>query len=159
MISLLAPSRDKQGGFTLMEALTVVVIVAILATIAYPSYVNQIRKSKRAVAKSALLDAANREEQYFFSNRTYADAMNKLAGYTSLTPPILFDKDSTPTTVSGDALYAVSVAAVDDATACGTSPCFKLQAVPQNDQANDTACGTFTLTSSNAKGAAGGNCW
>jgi type IV pilus assembly protein PilE len=125
-------------------------VVALLAAIAYPSYVGQIRKSKRAVAKSALLDTANRQEQFFFDNRAYADAMNKLRGYTgSASTTILFDKSSTPTTVSGDALYAVSVAAVDNAT-CGSAPCFKLQAVPQNDQTND-ACGTFTITSSNAR--------
>jgi len=137
-------------GFTLMEVLMVVTIIAILATIAYPSYVKQMRKSKRAVAKSILLDTANRQEQYFFDNRAYADAMNKLTGYTSsASTTILFDKSSTPTTVSADALYAVSVAAVDGA-ACGAAPCFKLQAVPQNDQANDP-CGTFTITSSNAR--------
>jgi type IV pilus assembly protein PilE len=139
----------RPRGVTLIELVVVMTVVALLAAIAYPSYVGQIRKSKRAVAKSILLDAANRQEQYFFDNRAYADAMNKLTGYTSLIPPILFDKDSTPTTVSADALYAVSVAAVDGA-ACGAAPCFKLQAVPQNDQAND-ACGTFTITSSNAR--------
>jgi len=142
-------SKPRQKGITLLELITVITIIGILASIAYPSYLNQIRKSKRAVAMSALLDTANRQEQYFFDNRVYADAMNKLTGYTSLMPPILFDKDSSPTTVGGDALYAVSVAAVDVA-ACGTAPCFKLQAVPQNDQAND-ACGTFTITSSNAR--------
>ena len=134
----------RPTGITLIELVVVMAVVALLAAIAYPSYVGQIRKSKRAVAKSVLLDTANRQEQYFFDNRAYADAMNKLTGYT-----ILFDKNSSPTTVNGDALYAVSVAAVDGA-ACGSAPCFKLQAVPQNDQASD-ACGTFTITSSNAR--------
>jgi type IV pilus assembly protein PilE len=144
-------SRDaRPRGITLIELVAVMAIVALLAAIAYPSYVSQIRKSKRAVAKSTLLDAANRQEQYFFDNRTYADAMNKLTGYTSsVSTTILFDKDSTVTAVSGDAIYAVSVAVVDGA-ACGTAPCFKLEAVPQNDQTND-ACGTFTITSSNAR--------
>ena len=132
-----------------MEALVTLVIIAILATIAYPSYVNQLRKSKRTVAKSALLDSANRQEQYFFDHKQYADAMNKLSGYSSATPPIYFDKDSASTTVSADAVYAVSIAAVDGG-ACGTAPCFQLQAVPQNDQVND-ACGTFTITSNNAR--------
>jgi len=157
MISLLTPNRSEVRGFTLMEVLTVLLIIAILAMIAYPSYVNQIRKSKRAVAKSALLDAANREEQYYFDNKSYANALNLLPQYATAT--VLYDKDGTHPAAAADAVYALSVAAVDDASACGTSPCFKLQAVPQNDQANDTACGTFTLTSSNAKGAAGSDCW
>ena len=142
--------HTRPNGVTLMELVAVMAIIALLAAIAYPSYVGQIRKSRRAVAKSVLLDTANRQEQYFFDNRAYADAMNKLTGYTSSASiTILFDKNNIPTTVSGDALYAVSVAAVDVA-ACGAAPCFKLQAVPQNDQAND-ACGTFTITSSNAR--------
>ena len=146
---LFKPRNTQPRGVTLIELVTVMAVVALLAAIAYPSYVSQIRKSKRAVAKSVLLDTANRQEQYFFDNRVYADAMNKLTGYTSsASTTILFDKDNIPTTVSGDALYAVSVAAVNGA-ACGSAPCFKLQAVPQNDQTND-ACGTFTITSSNA---------
>lgn len=157
---MIKPLFHKRKGFTLMEILAVLTIIAILATIAYPSYVNQVRKSKRAVAKSALLDIANRQEQYFFSMKAYADTVNKLAGYTTYGDPVYFDKESTPTTVNTDAVYAVSVAAVDDADACGTTPCFQLQAVPQNDQAHDV-CGTFTLSSKNGmtKEPAGGDCW
>ena len=84
-----------------MEALIVLLIVAILATIAYPSYVNQIRKSKRAVAKSALLDAANHEEQYYFSNRTYANSLTLLPQFSNAT--VLFDKDGSQTAVGGKA--------------------------------------------------------
>ncbi|MEJ2652945.1 MAG: type IV pilin protein [Gammaproteobacteria bacterium] len=152
------------SGITLIELVIVMALIAILAAIAYPTYTGQIRKSQRAVAKSVLLNAANRQEQYFFDNRQYADAMNKLTGYTSaVSPTILFNKSSEPTTASTDALYAVSVAAVD-AAACGTAPCFELQAVPQNDQANDD-CGTFTITSSNVRdvsnttGTAASECW
>jgi type IV pilus assembly protein PilE len=146
MMINLSQRHPSSKGFTLMETMIVLLIVAILAMIAYPSYVNQIRKSKRAVAKNALLDAANREEQYFFSNKTYADALNLLSGYSSAT--VLFDKNGVYTTSAIDAVYALSVVAVDDATACGTAPCFQLQAVPQNDQSND-ACGTYTITSTN----------
>jgi len=157
MISLLIPNRGKSSGFTLMEALTVLLIIALVATFAYPSYVNQIRKSKRSVAKSALLDAANREEQYFFSNRAYANALNLMPQYATAT--VLFGKEGSQPVAAVDAVYALSVTAVDNTAACGTSPCFKLQAVPQNDQANDTACGTITLTSSNVTGTAGSDCW
>ena len=148
---------SSSKGFTLMEVLTALLIIAILATVAYPSYVNQIRKSKRVVAKSALLDAANREEEYYFNNKSYANALNLLPQYATST--VLFNNDGSQPAAAADAVYALSVAAVDDPVACGTTPCFKLQAVPQNDQANDTACGTFTLTSSNTKGAAGTDCW
>jgi len=124
-----------------MEAMVVLAIIAILATIAYPSYLNQVHKSKRAVAKSILLDAANREEQYFFTNKDYASALTDL----NYADPAYFGDDNSPSSAA-DAAYQVSV----DTTACGTAPCFQLQAVPQNDQANDTACGTFIITSNSA---------
>jgi type IV pilus assembly protein PilE len=153
--------KGRSAGVTLMELLIVMLVIAVLMTIAYPSYVGQVRKSKRAVAKSALLDAANRQEQYYAGNRSYADAMNKLTGYTTAT--VLFDADGSVTTVGTDAVYAVSVAGIDAAT-CGTVPCFKLQAVPQNDQANDD-CGTYTITSDNTRDVSNGTstpaseCW
>ena len=124
-----------------MEALVVLAIIAILATIAYPSYVNQVRKSKRAVAKSVLLDAANREEQYFFSNKAYTGTLTDL----NYADPAYFGDDNSPSSLA-DAVYQLSV----DTTVCGTAPCFQLQATPQHDQANDTACGTFIITSNNA---------
>lgn len=164
IIRFASTDNHHPNGITLIELVVVMALIAILAAITYPTYVNQTRKSQRAVAKSVLLNAANRQEQYFFDNRQYADAMNKLTGYTSAaTPTILFNKNSELTTTTTDALYAVSVAAVD-AAACGTAPCFKLQAVPQNDQANDD-CGTFTITSSNihdvsnTSGATASECW
>ncbi len=54
-----------------------------------------------------------------------------------------------------DTVYEMTAAV----TGCGTDPCFIITATPKHDQANDTACGNFTLTSSNAKGAAGSDCW
>jgi type IV pilus assembly protein PilE len=144
-------------GFTLTEIMIVLLIIAIIAALAYPSYLDQVRKSRRAVAKSALLDAASREEQNYFSCRTYSASMASssppecpnLLNYAS--DPAYFGKDSTNLDSNTDAVYAISVVTADNAA-------FKLQAVPQNDQANDS-CGTFTLTSDNKKDAAVGNCW
>ena len=50
----------RHRGFTLMEMMIVVVILGVLVTIAYPSYQEQVRKSRRGDAKQALLDAASR---------------------------------------------------------------------------------------------------
>lgn len=153
--------RRHGSGMSLLELLAVLLVIGILAAIAYPSYVNQIRKARRTVAKSALLDLSNRQEQYFFAHRAYADAANLLPGYTAYSATILFDKTGTPTTTSADAVYAVDVEAKDDVPKpCGGAPCFKLEAVPQNDQAND-ACGTFHLRSDNEKepDPSASNCW
>jgi len=157
-----------QNGFSLIELAVAMMIIAILAAIAYPSYLGQVRKAKRTVAKSALLDGAARQEQYFFDHRAYADAMNKLTGFTMAKETILFDDQGAPTTRNQEAIYAVSVSAYNSG-ACGSSrdnsaPCFQLRAAPRNDQTQDS-CGSFTLTSNNARavintnGISAGECW
>ncbi|TVR66963.1 MAG: prepilin-type N-terminal cleavage/methylation domain-containing protein [Candidatus Competibacteraceae bacterium] len=61
-------SRFKSRGFTLIELMIVVAIVAILAAIAYPSYQEQVRKSRRADAQAVLLEAAQWMERRFTEN-------------------------------------------------------------------------------------------
>ncbi|PCH60708.1 MAG: hypothetical protein COC05_03630 [Gammaproteobacteria bacterium] len=56
---------NKIKGFTLIEVLIVVAIVGILAAIAYPSYVEQINKSRRADAQTALIELAARLQEYY----------------------------------------------------------------------------------------------
>ena len=76
--------RQKLGvspgrGFTLIEVMIVVVIVAILASIAYPSYRNQVIKGNRAAAQGYMLSLASREEQIMLDNRAYKAAANNAA--------------------------------------------------------------------------------
>ena len=73
---------------TLMELMIVVVIVSILASIAIPSYIQQVRKSRRVEAKTALLDLAGREERYFSTSVTGANysALPADLGYTGAWP-------------------------------------------------------------------------
>ena len=66
-----APTRE--GGFTMIEVMMVVAIVAILAAIALPNYSDYIKRGKIIEATSALSDARTRFEQSFLDNRTYAD--------------------------------------------------------------------------------------
>ena len=61
------------SGFTLIELMITVVIIAILVAIAYPSYTRYIARSNRTAAQSYLMDLAQREQQYLLDARTYAD--------------------------------------------------------------------------------------
>jgi type IV pilus assembly protein PilE len=63
----------KTAGFTLIELLIVIVVVSILAMVAFPSYRDSIRKSDRRAAQAAMMEIANRERQFFVANRTFAD--------------------------------------------------------------------------------------
>jgi type IV pilus assembly protein PilE len=75
-------SRKAHTGFTLIELMIVVVIVAVLATIAIPSYREYVIRSNRSAAQSVMMDIANREQQFLIANRAYADkAALEASGY------------------------------------------------------------------------------
>lgn len=69
----------RQRGFTLIELMITLAIVAIVAAIAYPSYTESVRKSRRADARAVLLEAAQ------FMERIYTE--NLTTGYAGGPPP------------------------------------------------------------------------
>lgn len=64
----------KINGFTLIELMVTVAIVAILASIALPAYTDYVIRGQLAEARTALSDMRVRMEQYFMDNRTYVGA-------------------------------------------------------------------------------------
>ena len=67
-------SRCRPRGFTLIELMIVLAVAAILAAVAYPSYQSQVAKGRRADAKQALVDLAQRLERHYTERGTYAGA-------------------------------------------------------------------------------------
>ncbi|SEK68267.1 type IV pilus assembly protein PilE [Variovorax sp. YR750] len=72
----MSAARKRAGGFTLIEVMITVVIIAILSAIAYPSYREQIAKGKRAQVKASLSQAQQWLERHYSENYSYAKAAN-----------------------------------------------------------------------------------
>lgn len=68
----------NNNGFTLIEVMITVVIVGILASIAYPSYIDFVAKGARADGLAGLMDVANKQEQYYLDHKSYTNDMTKL---------------------------------------------------------------------------------
>ena len=92
-------SRNAQRGFSLIELMIVVAIIAIISAFAYPSYERYVIKTKRSVAHNALLQVADRQQQFFMDNKRFATDITNL-GFPA--NPYVLDDNGT-TTVASDA--------------------------------------------------------
>jgi type IV pilus assembly protein PilE len=149
-------------GFTLIELMITVAIVAIVASIAYPSYTRQVQKSRRADAGGALMQMANAMERQF----TMSNAYNKDAAGTAVTtgtPPASLcptvrdagdsNKCNWPLAGADKKMYELTISAL-------TATSYTLSAAPIAGaaQASDS-CGTLTLTSAGVKSPSTSGCW
>ncbi len=144
--------RRRTRGFTLIELMITLMVVAILAAIAYPIYEHQIEESRRTDARTALLELASREERYFATNNAYTVSTSAL-GYTAANWPV----------VIGSGYYQINPPTVDNAA---NPPNFVLSATAVGTQLDDTTCRTFTVASTGlqtAQDSSGGDststCW
>jgi type IV pilus assembly protein PilE len=136
---------SRTAGFTLIELMVVVVIATILVSIAVPSYMIQIRESRRTDARTALLDLAGREESYNASMNAYTNTATNL-GYAAF--PVSVGSGYYTITVSCVAAYGAALACDLNANP-PAGPSYYLTATPiaGTSQANDTQCTSFSLDS------------
>ena len=67
-----AVGSRRLRGFSLIELMTVLVIIGVLSAIAYPAYQDYVRRANRSAAQSFMMTIAGRQEQYLLTNRSYA---------------------------------------------------------------------------------------
>jgi type IV pilus assembly protein PilE len=126
--------RPRQRGFSLIELMVTVAAVAILAGVATPIYLEQTKKTRRADGFACLMDAAQRQENYFYTNNTYTTTVTNLGRSA---------------TCGDDGNYTLSVAA---GTTGSIATSYKLTATRAGTQASDKKCGDLTLSSEGVKG-------
>lgn len=130
----LIPQIRKSGGFSLMELMIVVVVVAILMAVAVPAYENSTQKARRADGKAALLGLQLAQEKFRANCRFYAGAVGNadVCGTDAASSTVNYPG------VSEEGYYTITVAA-----ASGNA--FTLSADPREGQARDTGCDPMQL--------------
>jgi type IV pilus assembly protein PilE len=114
-------------GFTLIELMIVVAIVGILSVLAYPSFQDYLRKSRRGEALSSLMSIHLNQEKHRANNPQYGTLAQVWGGVT--------------TTENG--YYNLTVGGLGASTVTMTATAVGDQA---NDRAGATGCGTLTVT-------------
>ncbi len=113
-------------GFSLIEVMVTVLIVAILAAIAIPNYSQYVQKARRTDAMEKLLDMAAQQERYFFSKNQYTNSANDIGGEDSK-----------------DGYYKVTITVAEKAPY--TTYTLEAKPVSGKSQSNDSICSSFKI--------------
>jgi type IV pilus assembly protein PilE len=135
-------NMNQQRGFTLLELMITVTVLAILVGIAYPAYTGYMVRARRADGIAAINHAAMFMESWRSDNATYAGG----------------DTDASFPASSVDGYYTIAT------TAAATAAGYTLKATRIGVQTKDTACGDLTLSSTGTRGRTGSGadvetCW
>jgi type IV pilus assembly protein PilE len=120
-------------GFTLIELMIVVAVLAIIVAIAYPGFLSQIQKARRSDAKQALFDVAAKLEQYYQDNKGYPTAANM---------DLLYPDVNATTFTSLEGYYTIGF----NAAVPPTVTTYLIEAIPTGSQTGDKDCYGFYLS-------------
>jgi len=125
-----------QRGFTLIELMITVAVIGILAAVAYPAYLDQVRKARRADAQAILLNIAARQQQMLLDTRVYVATTSGL-------------NISVPSSVQNAYTISITVGA-------GAVPSFSATATPLGSQSADK-CSVLSVDQTGSKSPS--TCW
>lgn len=150
-----AQKNKRRGkGFTLVESIVVLLVFAVLAGIAYPTYVEAVRKGKRIEGRTALFQLMQQQERYYSQHNSYVAFSASPSGETAQK----FKWFSGATAKSS--AYEIRAETCDNAT---IRDCVQLIALPGtgnvDDGYEDPICGRLILTSSGLRSAKRADCW
>lgn len=136
----------RHAGFTLMELLCCVCIVAVLAACAVPTHLNAVKRTRRTDARTALLQLASLQERYYFQHARYAASLLEL-GDAGLAR-------------SGEGFYRLSI----EARSAGQGYLAVAMPTPDGPQIQDRECQSFSLDEAGCRSASGSadairRCW
>jgi type IV pilus assembly protein PilE len=150
------PNNTRNSdGFTLIELMVTVVIIGILAAIAYPSYTKYVSQSRRSDAYTALSQIANNLEKFYSQCSCYTTDITSASQVSCQTPALVLPACSGTLglglsgNTSPSQYYTLSITT----SSAGGAPLagYLITATAQGVQVSDTDCRTFTLDSTGAK--------
>ena len=143
-----AAARRAMLGMTLIELMTVVMIMAVIITIAVPGYQNYQMRARRTEAKTALLQLQTNQERFYLTNRTYGTVAQLVAANLLRAGGL-----------SEQGTYTITIAG---ASATGYTATARPTSGADFDMTGDGQCTEFTINAQGVRGAAGSqaaSCW
>jgi len=141
---MVAPRSPRQlpkrrAGFTIIELMLVVAVAGVLALVAYPTFMESVRKGRRAEAVAALAQVQQSQERWRSNKSAYTDALANL------------NLDLKPGNKTKSGYYTVSIESVGGSKYTATA-----QAVAGTSQSHDTNCTTMRVRLIDSRIAYGG---
>jgi type IV pilus assembly protein PilE len=138
--------KNPARGFTILELLIVMGIIAIIAAMAIPAYDSYLRKGSRSAAQAYMMQISGKQAQYLLDARNYAVGSTAVADLSLTEPPEV------------TSFYTVVVENSSGGTTVTTPPSFRVRATPKPStrQASD---GELILTNTGTKTRGGTSGW